>query len=98
MSDFAKMDVFFVVTTLAVVAIAVLLCVALYRILKILRNVEHVSKIVSDEGDLMRGDIAEMRMAIKREGFKLAHVASFARKRAESFMRPRRKRGDDSSE
>lgn len=95
MTDFAKMDVFFVVTTVAVIAVAVLLCVALYRILNILRNVEHVSKIVSDEGDLMRSDIAEMRMAIKREGFKLTHLARFARKRAESFMRPRKKRDDN---
>ena len=90
------MDVFFVVTTIAVVAIGVLLCITLYRILKILRNVEHVSKIVSDEGDLMRDDIAEMRMAIKREGFKLTHLASFARKRAESFIRPRKKRAGES--
>ncbi len=98
MSDFVKMDVFFVVTTVAVLAIAALLCVALYRILRILRNVEHVSQIVSDEGDLMRSDLAEMRTAIKREGFKLTHLASFARKRAESFMRPRKKRGSEDTE
>lgn len=91
MSDFAKMDVFFVVTTIAVIVVALLLSIALYRILRILRNVEHVSQIVSDEGDLVRGDIAEMRMAIKREGFKLTHLAAFARKRAASFMRPRKK-------
>lgn len=98
MSDFAKMDVFFVVTTIAVLAIAALLCVALYRILRILRNVEHVSQIMSDEGDLMRDDIAAMRMAIKREGFKLSHLASFARKRAASFMRPSKKRESDDTE
>lgn len=91
MSDFAKMDVFFVITTVAVIVVAVLLSIALYRLLKILRNVEHVSQIVSDEGDLVRADVAEMRVAIKREGFKLAHLANFARKRAESFVRPRKK-------
>jgi hypothetical protein len=91
MSEFAKMDVFFVVTTIAVIAVTALVCVALYRILRILRNVEHVSQIVSDEGDLMREDIAEMRASIKREGFKISHLASFARKRAASFMRPRTK-------
>jgi cell division protein FtsL len=91
MSDFAKMDIFFVVTTVAVIVVAILLSFALYRILRILRNVEHVSQIVSDEGDLVRDDIAEMRTAIKREGFKLTHLAAFARKRAASFMRPRKK-------
>ena len=86
MSEFAKMDIFFVVTTVAVIVVAVLLSIALYRILRILRNVEHVSQIVSDEGDRVRGDIDEMRTAIKREGFKLSYFAKFAKKRAESFM------------
>lgn len=91
MSDFAKMDIFFVVSTIAVIGLALMLGMALYYIVRILRNVEHVSEIVSDEGDLMREDIAQMRASIKREGFKISHLASFARKRAVSFMRPRKK-------
>lgn len=86
MSDFAKMDVFFVVTTIAVIVVALMLALALYRILRILRNVEHVSELVSKEGELVRGDIAEMRAAVKQEGFKWSHLARFARKRAASFM------------
>ncbi len=95
MSEFAKMDIFFVVTTIAVIAVAGFLCVALYRVLNILRNVEHVSKIVSDEGDLVRDDIAEMRTAIKREGFKLSYLAKFARKRAERFMGVKTKKDEE---
>jgi hypothetical protein len=91
MSEFAKMDIFFVVSTLAVVVVSILLAIALFRVLRILRNVEHVSKIVSDEGELVRSDIAEMRTAIKREGFKLTHLAAFMRKRVASFMKPRKK-------
>ena len=90
MSEFAKMDIFFVVTTIAVIVVAVMLAIALYYIVRILRHVEHVSEIVSDEGDRMREDIAQMRSSIKREGFKISHLASFARKRAASFMRPRK--------
>jgi hypothetical protein len=91
MSEFAKMDIFFVVTTIAVVIVAALFTIALYYIVRILRNVDHVSQIVSEEGDLMREDIAQMRSSIKREGFKISHLASFARKRAASFMRGSRK-------
>jgi len=91
MSDFVKMDVFFVVTTIAVIVVGCMLALSLYYIIRILRNVDHVSHIVSEEGDLVRGDIAEMRSAIKREGFKWATLGAFARKRAESFMRPRKK-------
>ncbi len=91
MNDFVKMDVFFVVATLAVVVVACMLGVVLFYIIRILRNVDHVSQIVSDEGDMVRGDLAQMREAIKREGFKWATLGTFARKRAESFMRPRKK-------
>ncbi len=86
MSDFVKMDVFFAVSTFAVIVVAIMLALALYYIIKILRHVEHVSHIVSEEGELVRGDIAEMRSAIKQEGFKWGHLARFARKRAASFM------------
>lgn len=95
MNEFLKMDVFFVVSTVAVIVVSVMLAIALFRVIRILRNVEHVSKIVSDEGDLVRGDIADMRMAIKREGFKLTHLAAFARKRAASFMGGRKKKSED---
>lgn len=94
MSDFLKMDVFFVVTTLAVIVVAFMLGLSLYYVIRILRNVEHVSHIVSEEGDLMRNDIAEMRTAIKREGVKLGALVGFFRKRAESFMRPGKKSQD----
>ena len=86
MDEFVKMDIFFVVTTIAVLVVAALLSLALFRVLRILRNVEHVSKIVSEEGDLVRSDIAEMRSAIKREGFKITHLAAFMRKRVKRFV------------
>ncbi len=101
MNEFVKMDVFFVVATLAVIVVAVLLALILYRVVKILRHVEHVTQIVSEEGDLIRADVADLRGAIKREGFKFSTLAGFARRRAESFMRPRgksRKPQEDSSE
>lgn len=85
MSEFAKMDIFFVVTTVAVVIVTMLLAYALYKIIRILRNVEHVSHIVSEEGDLVRADIAEMRDKVKREGFKLSLLSRFLRKRAKRF-------------
>lgn len=86
MSEFAKMDIFFVVSTAAVAVVAVLLSIALYRVLRILRNVEEVSQIVTEEGKLVREDIAQMRTSIKREGFKLTHLAAFFRKRAKRFF------------
>lgn len=91
MSDFLKMDVFFVVSTIAIVVIAALLALALIRILRILRRVEEISETVSDEAVLVRADVAEMRQSVKLEGFKFMHLARFARKSAERFMGTKKK-------
>jgi uncharacterized protein (UPF0335 family) len=85
MSDFAKMDIFFVVTTIAVVIVAVLLSYAIYRVIRILRHVEHVSELVSEEGDRVRDDIAHMRSTVKSEGFKLSLLTSFLKRRKKRF-------------
>lgn len=83
MSDFAKMDVFFVVTTLAVLLVCALIAVALIRILRILKNVEKVSDIVSEESVRLRSDIQDLRSTVKVEGFKWKSIAKFIRLQVE---------------
>jgi hypothetical protein len=94
MSDFAKMDIFFVVTTAAVVVVAILLSYALYRIIRILRHVEHVSELVSEEGDRVREDIAEVRDKVKTEGLKLALMSNLI----PNLFRKRKKRFTENSD
>lgn len=91
MNDFLKMDVFFVVSTIAVVVVTVLLAFALVRVLRILRTVEEISETVSDEAVLVRADVAELRQSVKQEGFKFVQLAKFARTTAERFMGRKKK-------
>ncbi len=77
MDEFLKMDIFFFVATAAVVIVAAFVALALYRIVRILRNVEKISAIVEEEGELMRADIADLRSSVKREGFKLRSLGRF---------------------
>lgn len=86
MDDFLKMDVFFVVATVMTLIVGCLIAYGIYIVVRILRNVEKISKTVSEEADLIRSDIDDMRGKIKEEGFKWSHLARFARSRAESFM------------
>jgi hypothetical protein len=46
MTEFFKMDVFFVVTTVIVIVAGVLVCIGLYYVIRILRNVERISEDV----------------------------------------------------
>ncbi len=80
MSDFLKMDVFFFVSTIAVAIVTLLIVLIMIRVFRILGHVEEISKIVSEEGNLVRGDIAELRASIKTEGFKLSTtIGSFGK-------------------
>ena len=65
MEDFLKMDIFFVVTSVAVVVITVLLAMVLIRLLKILKTVDEVSEIVQEETEEIRDDIREVRAQVK---------------------------------
>lgn len=77
MDDFLKMDVFFVVTTAVVLGGGVLVAVALFYVIKILRNVDNVARNVSEESDNVRSDLSVLRTKIREEGVKVKHFADF---------------------
>ncbi len=72
MNEFLKMDIFFVVSTVAVVVVALLLAYAIYRAIRILHKVERISDTVTEEAELIRADIDEARLAARREGYRFA--------------------------
>lgn len=76
MNDFLKMDIFFVVTTLAVLVTSILLVLVLIRALRILKNVEDISMLVEEEGQKLREDIAHVRESVMEEGIRIKHLVS----------------------
>lgn len=74
MNEFLKMDVFFVVTTTVILLLGVFALVALYFIIKILKNVDHVSKNVSEESDHIKVDVNILRAKIRDEGMRVQHL------------------------
>ncbi len=79
MDDFLKMDIFFVVATIAAVVFAALLSYALVLIIRILRNVERVSQVVEEEAQLLKGDIDEMRVKVRSNRLGWKDVSAFFR-------------------
>ena len=77
MSDFAKMDIFFVVTTAAVAVLAILLAVAMVYIIKISRDIKYISQKARGGADLISQDLSELRQNVKDGGAKLKFFASF---------------------
>ncbi len=68
MSDVLKMDIFFVVTTIAVIILSVLLALVLYRAWRILRHVQDTSALIARESEHLRDDFESLRAIVRAEG------------------------------
>jgi hypothetical protein len=77
MTEFLKMDVFFVVTTVAVVVLGVAAAFVLVRLYRILGHLEHISAQAALERDRIREDIAELRADIRSGENKIGSMLSF---------------------
>ncbi len=92
MDSFLQMHVFFLVTTSAVIVLAVLVAIALYYFVRILRNVDRLSEAAAEESDLLRADIADLRNNVRSEGAKLKHFAEFGKKFAGRMTKQSKKK------
>ncbi len=70
-------DIFFFVTTIAVVVVASALTVALIYLSLTLARAKKVMEEIYEEAVLVRKDVDGFRTDIRREGFKLKHLAGF---------------------
>lgn len=68
MESILKADIFFVITTLVVIAIAIGLIILLIYVIRIVRTVEHIAKRVRDESDKIIDDVDAVRGQVKRVG------------------------------
>lgn len=82
MNDFLKMDIFFITTTLAVVIGTCIAAFVLWRVSRILKNIEHISEQVALESDNIRLDLAEVRTDIRRGKGRLKSLFGFFSKTA----------------
>jgi type IV secretory pathway component VirB8 len=77
MNDFYKQDVFFFITTIAVILLTVIFAVVLVYLIKILRDVKYISKKAKTEADIISSELSQFRENVKENGGKLKHFISF---------------------
>ncbi|MDP2704867.1 MAG: hypothetical protein U1D31_01855 [Patescibacteria group bacterium] len=70
MDAVTRADTFFFVTTVAVVAVALIVVVALWYVIRILADIRGLSKKIKDEGSEVVEDVHSLRVTIKKEGKK----------------------------
>jgi len=68
MNTLIHADIFFFVTTIAVVIITIALTVLIVYLVKVFRNVRKITEMVSEETVLLRRDIGDLRSEIRMRG------------------------------
>ncbi|KND49330.1 MAG: hypothetical protein AB203_02945 [Parcubacteria bacterium C7867-008] len=89
MDPFLQMHIFFLVTTIVVVALGVLSCVALVYLILLFRTVERIANHVNEEAEEIRADLDDVRRKAKREGLRLGHLITFFGKTAKRAKKKR---------
>lgn len=82
MDAFAKMDIFFIIATAAVVILTVLIGLLVYRVILFVQIVNRIVTEVQEEAGEIRADIKSLRQDVVREGFRITSLASFFGKTA----------------
>ena len=67
-SDFVQADIFFFITSIAVVVLTITLVVTLVYVIQILRDVRYVSKKMREESDRIIVDVEQVRRFVVEEG------------------------------
>jgi len=77
MDDILKADIFFFITTIAVIVLSVFLGIAFFYAIRILRDIKHISSMAKKESDVISEELSELRENIKGGGAKLKYFLSF---------------------
>jgi hypothetical protein len=80
MDGFLKMDIFFFITTIAVVLITLGMAFVLWRLERILRHMEHVAEQIALESDAVREDLAALRSDVAKGKGRLQSLFGFLKK------------------
>lgn len=73
MSEVLYTNVFFIITSIAVVIFTIFLCLAMYYVIKILRTVRKIIDRVDSGSETIADDIAQLRSYVT-EGSLFSHI------------------------
>ena len=64
MDDLLKADIFFLIAAFGVIAVTIVLFSVLYYLVRILRDVRHISKVAKEETDHIAEGVESFRSAV----------------------------------
>lgn len=76
MNDILHANIFFFITSVAVVALAIALLIVLYYVIAILREVRAITASVRKASDNLEQDVERFRQEVKKGGARLVNIAN----------------------
>jgi hypothetical protein len=100
MDSLAKSDIFFFITTIAVVILTILASIALVYAIKFLRDLRVMGREVKRQWEIIEADIEEARHFVQKESGRVVSIAGLLGRlfKAGSRRRTKRKEGRGSSD
>ncbi len=86
MNEFLKMDIFFVVATIAVAVVGIALCVVLVYLARFLKTLDRIANEIQEETEAIRQDLDDARHEVRRSGAQLSTLTSLFGKTAARFL------------
>lgn len=77
MSEVLQANVFFYITSVAVVLVTIFIIVILAYVISILRNVKRISDTLQEGSEVIKGDLGELRKNLREEGSKVRTIIDF---------------------
>lgn len=78
MNESTLVDVFFIITGIAVIIITILMAIGLVYIISFVRTIRMVARSAQRATEIVSEDIANLRENIREKGFSLSAIAKFA--------------------
>lgn len=77
MENIIHADIFFFITSIAVIVFTICSIIIMFYVARILRDMKHISKTMSQESDKLLNDIDSLRETVKTEGARVMTIADF---------------------
>lgn len=90
MEKFIQANIFFFVTTIAVVVLSVFFMIVMAYLIRILRDAQHISQRVRKESDEVIDDVDAVRRVVNGGGKKLGGFFGFGAKKKHPHKHKRR--------
>lgn len=94
MTEVLHANIFFAITSVAVVVFTLLLCFAVYQVIKILKSIRRIVDRIEEGSEMIADDVENLRTYVMEGSLMSQLIGFFMGNRAAAARRKRKSRGD----